>query len=171
MNDRMHISLWQVEVKSGQHRPLIAEHASVRSPVLSPDGTKLAYLSDRSGSQQLYVRYLDSGEDALLTNTSYAPGNVVWSPDGKSLAFTQFTPKADKPLFTDMPGKPARAKWAETGKFIDDLNYRSDGAGYVPGGFNQIYLLPVEGGTPRQLTFTDYPLNGDLSFSNDGKQL
>ncbi|HCB10533.1 MAG TPA: peptidase S9 family protein, partial [Alteromonas sp.] len=78
MNDRMHISLWQVEVKSGQHRPLIAEHASVRSPILSPDGSKLAYLSDRSGSQQLYVRYLDSGEDALLTNTSYAPGNVVW---------------------------------------------------------------------------------------------
>ena len=171
MNDRMHISLWQVEVKSGQHRPLIAEHASVRSPVLSPDGSKLAYLSDRSGSQQLYVRYLDSGEDALLTNTSYAPGNVVWSPDGKSLAFTQFTPQADKPLFTGMPGKPDRAKWAETGKFIDDLNYRSDGAGYVPGGFNQIYLLPVEGGTPRQLTFTDYPLNGDLSFSNDGKKL
>ncbi|MFC3202076.1 S9 family peptidase [Alteromonas oceani] len=171
MNDRMHISLWQVEVKSGQHRPLIAEHANVRGPALSPDGSKLAYLSDRSGSQQLYVRYLDSGEDALLTNTSHAPGNVVWSPDGKSLAFTQFTPQADKPLFTDMPGKPARAKWAETGKFIDDLNYRSDGAGYVPGGFNQIYLLPVEGGTPRQLTFTDYPLNGDLSFSNDGKKL
>ena len=104
MNDRMHISLWQVEVKSGQHRPLIAEHASVRSPILSPDGSKLAYLSDRSGSQQLYVRYLDSGEDALLTNTSYAPGNVVWRPDGKSLAFTQFTPQADKPLFTGMPG-------------------------------------------------------------------
>ena len=171
MNDRMHLSLWRVDVKSGQHRPLIAEHASVRSPVLSPDGTKLAYLSDRSGSQQLYVRYLDSGEDALLTNTSFAPGNVVWAPDGNSLAFTQFTPKSDKPLFSGMPAKPANAQWAETGRFIEDLNYRSDGAGYVPGGFNQIYLLPVEGGTPRQLTFTEYPLNGDLSFSNDGKQL
>lgn len=171
MNDRMHISLWRIDVKTGEHRPLIAGPDNVRSPVLSPDGRKLAYLSDRSGSQQLYVRYLYSGEDALLTNTSYAPGNVTWSPDGKTLAFTQFTPQADKPLFSGMPAKPTNAKWAETGRFIDDLNYRADGSGYVPGGFNQIYVLPVEGGTPRQLTNTNYPLNGDLSYSSDGKHL
>ncbi|MDC8832182.1 S9 family peptidase [Alteromonas gilva] len=171
MHDRMHTSLWRIDVKTGAHRPLIAEQANVRSPVLSPDGNKLAYLSDRGGSQQLYVRYLDSGEDALLTNTSYSPGNVTWSPDSKTLAFTMFTPAPNKPLFTGMPGKPDNAQWAESGIFIEDINYRSDGAGYVPGGFAQIYILPLDGGTPRQLTFSDVPINGDLDWSHDGKSL
>ncbi|MCP4238445.1 MAG: S9 family peptidase, partial [Aestuariibacter sp.] len=103
MHDRTHVSLWRYDLKKGTHRPLISEGANVRSPVISPDGKKLAYLSDRDGSQQLYVRYLDTGDEAKLTNLSYSPGNVVWSPDSKHLAFTLFTPASEKPLFTGMP--------------------------------------------------------------------
>lgn len=70
-----------------------------------------------------------------------------------------------------MLGKLVRVKWVEIGKFIDDFNYCFDGVGYVLGGFNQIYLLLVEGGILCQLMFIDYLFNGDLSFLNDGKQL
>ena len=97
----------------------------------SPDGKKLAFLSDRDGSQQLYVRYLDTGDEAKLTNLSYSPGNVVWSPDSKHLAFTLFTSASEKPLFTGMPAKPAKAEWAPSGNYIEKMNYRFDGAGYV----------------------------------------
>lgn len=171
MQDRTHVSLWQYHLKTGDHRPFIADDANVRSPALSPDGTKLAYLSDRSGSQQLYVRYLDSGTDALLTNLTTSPGRITWSPDSKSLAFTLFTPMQDKPLFTEMPAKPSGANWAETGKYIDSVSYRFDGAGYAPSGFSQIYVLPIDGGTPRQLTFGEYPLNGGFTFTPDGQHI
>lgn len=171
MHDRTHVSLWRYDLKKGTHRPLISEGANVRSPVISPDGKKLAYLSDRDGSQQLYVRYLDTGDEAKLTNLSYSPGNVVWSPDSKHLAFTLFTPASEKPLFTGMPAKPAKAEWAPSGNYIEKMNYRFDGAGYAPSGFSQIYVLPAEGGTPRQLTFNPYPNNGDIVWNKAGSHL
>lgn len=171
MNDRMHASLWRYDIKRDQHRPLIAEHANVRAAVLSPDGNKLAYLSDRSGSQQLYIRYLDTNDEALLTHGEFSPHSVVWAPNSQQLAFKLFTPKKSPPLFSAMPTKPKKATWAKTGTFIDSVNYRADGAGYVPSGFSQVYVLPVEGGTPKQLTFGDYPVNGPIAWNTSGNGL
>ncbi|MCP4233326.1 MAG: S9 family peptidase, partial [Aestuariibacter sp.] len=114
---------------------------------------------------------LDTGDEAKLTNLSYSPGNVVWSPDSKHLAFTLFTPASEKPLFTGMPAKPAKAEWAPSGNYIEKMNYRFDGAGYAPSGFSQLYVLPAEGGTPRQLTFNPYPNNGDMVWNKASTHL
>ncbi|MFT2092437.1 S9 family peptidase [Paraglaciecola sp. 2405UD69-4] len=171
MNDRTHSSFWRYDIKNKLHRPLIAEASNVTQPVISPDGKKLAYISNRSGSQQLYVRYLDTNEDALLTNSQYKPNNVVWSPDSSQLAFKQFTPKAKPALFKGMPTKPKNAQWAAKGKFIDNVRYRKDGTGLLPAGNSQVYVLPIEGGTPRQLTFKEYPIVGSLAWNAEGTGL
>ena len=59
-----------------------------RYPVLSPDGSKLAYFSDLSGEYQLVIRDLDSAKEKQLTRFGsgfrYRP---FWSPDGRYLAF------------------------------------------------------------------------------------
>jgi Tol biopolymer transport system component len=49
-------------------------------------------VSAADGSPQLYVRWMDSGQTALLTNLVEAPEAIAWSPDGKSIAFTQLVP-------------------------------------------------------------------------------
>lgn len=167
MKDRTHSTLWQVSTDGKKHRPVIAGSANVRQVTLSPDGTMLAYLSDEDGSNQLYVRYLDSGQQARLTEVSKAPGNLTWSHDSKHLAFTMFTPVKNKPLFTAMPEKPKGADWAPAASIIQKTGYRADGKGYLPDGFNQIYILPVSGGTPRQLTTGNYPNDGRLAFTPD----
>ena len=167
MQDRTHSSLWQVDLKTQSHRPLLANNANIRQAVLSDDGSKLAYISDEGGSAQLYVRYMDSGQSARLTNLTHSPGSLTWSHDGRHIAFTLFTPASQPPLFKDMPQKPNGASWAEPAKFIEKTQYRSDGAGYLPEGYQQIYILPVSGGTPRQLTTGNYPNGGGLSFSKD----
>ena len=51
-----------------------------------------------------------------------------------------------------MPEKPKGAKWNDPTIEIDNIKYRSDGKGYLNQGFLQIFILPVEGGTPRQIT-------------------
>ncbi len=58
-----------------------------------------------------------------------------------------------------MPEKPKGAKWNDPAVEIDNIKYRSDGRGYLKQGFSQIFILPVEGGTPRQITY----LNNDAS--------
>ncbi|MEG3766508.1 S9 family peptidase [Alteromonas sp. 14N.309.X.WAT.G.H12] len=167
MTDGRHSQLWQINVKTGEHRPFIAQQASVSNVTLSPNGKMLAYTQTVDGRSQLFVYYLDSRQSAQLTNIDERPDHITWSHDGKTLAFTAFTEHKQAPLFTDMPAKPKGAKWAPTAKYIDAVEYRSDGAGYIREGYEQIYILPVEGGTPRQLTKGKFPNGGHLSFSAD----
>jgi len=77
-----------------------------------------------------------------------------------------------------MPEKPADAKWEPPAVVIDRLVYRADGRGYLPEGFNHIFVVPAEGGTPRQLTDGDYEdAVGEFSSSHgpqwtpDGRKL
>ncbi|GGW79365.1 S9 family peptidase [Alteromonas halophila] len=171
MSDSTRTSVWQVNLDDMSHRPLMADSANAFATALSPDGSKLAYLSDAGGSVQLYVRYLDSDRTAKLTNLEHSPGNITWSHDGKTLAFTMFTPSKPASLFTNMPAKPKGATWAEPATYIERTQYRADGAGYLPDGHNQIYILGVEGGTPRQLTTGNYPNSGSLNFSRDDQSI
>ncbi len=56
------------------------------SPALSPDGTKIAFASNRSGYWDLYLLEIESGETTRLTNTETYDGAPSWSPDGAWLA-------------------------------------------------------------------------------------
>ncbi|MBU2979603.1 S9 family peptidase [Alteromonas sp. C1M14] len=167
MTDSRQSHLWQVNLKTGEHRPFIAQQASVSNATLSPNGKMLAYAQTVNGRSQLFVYYLDSRQSVRLTNVDERPSNITWSHDGKTLAFTLFTEHKQKPLFTGMPAKPKGAKWSPTAKYIDAVQYRSDGRGYLREGYNQVYVLPVDGGTPRQLTTGQFPNGGTLSFSNN----
>lgn len=167
MSDRTHTTVWTVNLNNQEHRPLMAGQENVFSTHLSPDGKKLAYLSDAGGKPQLYVYYFDSQRSARLTNTEHTPGNITWSNDSTRLAFTLFTPVSQPPLFKEMPSKPDGAKWAEQATYIEKTQYRADGAGYLPDGYRQIYILGIDGGTPRQLTTGNYPNGGTLAFSAD----
>lgn len=61
---------------------------SATSPTTSPDGRRLAYLSNESGSPQIWVRDLHSGAARQVTNLSDPVGSVYWSPKGEQLAYT-----------------------------------------------------------------------------------
>src|SRR5580658_8279890 len=60
-SDRRVSNLWTVNFDGSEHRPLTSGTYSDTSPRWSPDGTRLAFVSDRDGKSQLYVRWMDSG--------------------------------------------------------------------------------------------------------------
>ena len=88
MTDRNYTNLWIVDADGSNHRPLTTGNFSDASPRWSPDGAKVAFISDREGSTQIWVRYMDSGEIARITNLRPPPAGISWSPDGAHLAFT-----------------------------------------------------------------------------------
>src|SRR3954462_9083237 len=98
MTDRARRNLWMVNADGTNNRPLRSESKSFLTPRWSPDGTRLAYVSAAEGSPQLYVRWMDSGQTALLTNLVQAPDSITWSPDGKFMAFSALVPSTKKPL-------------------------------------------------------------------------
>jgi dipeptidyl aminopeptidase/acylaminoacyl peptidase len=170
MTDRARLNLWMVNADGTNNRPLLSGTRSFSSPRWSPDGTRIAYVSAAEGSPQLYVRWLDSGQTALLTNLTKSPGAITWSPDGKFIAFTQLVP-ANKPPLATPPPKPEGATWAPPVKVIDTVTYRADGAGYLESGFDHLFIVSAEGGTARQLTEGDFFDGGPLSFTPDGKRV
>jgi dipeptidyl aminopeptidase/acylaminoacyl peptidase len=151
MKDKPRSHLWVINVDGGQHRPLTSGDANESSPRWSPDGRRLLYVSDAGGSPQLHCRWTDTGQAAQLSRLPSSPANPVWSPDGKMIAFGMFVEEPQKP-FVELAGKPEGAEWAKPPRVMRKLTYRFDGRGYLKDGHYHLFVLPAEGGTPRQLT-------------------
>jgi dipeptidyl aminopeptidase/acylaminoacyl peptidase len=166
MKDSARSNIWIVDADGQNHRPLLSDAANFSSPRWSPQGDRLAYVSSVEGEQQLFVRWIDSGQTALVTNLRESPQSVSWSPDGRWLAFTMHV-KADSKPIAKAPVKPEGAKWADPVKVIDRVVYRADGAGMLEPGFTHVFVVPSEGGTPRQLTGGDFDHAGPLSWTPD----
>jgi len=171
MNDRSRSNLWIVDVEGTRVRELTHGDWSDSSPVWSPDGKKIAFLSDRDGTSQIHVMWLDTREVAQLTHLERAAGGLRWSPDGKMLVFTSFEPDTKSILPVKMVKKPKGAKWAAGPTIVDRLTWARDGRGPVPKGYSHIYVVDAElGGTPRQLTTGDYS-HSDPQWSTDGTKV
>jgi acylaminoacyl-peptidase len=170
MTDRVRRNFWMVNADGSDHRALLSGRQNYSSPRWSPDGTRLLYVSGAEGSPQLYLRWMDTGQTALLTNLQKGPDSISWSPDGKWIAFAMFVPSTSKPL-AEPPAKPEGAEWAPPVKVIDSVIYRADGEGFLESGNQHIFLLSADGGTPRQLTEGKFNHGGPLSWSPDGKRI
>lgn len=165
MTDRRYGALWRVDAQ-GELRPLLGGDANDHSQTWSPDGKTLAFVSNRSGSNQIHLYWTDSQKHAPVTRLTGSPSNLSWSPNGEWLAFTMFTPEASAPPVS-LPKAPEGAKWAEAPKYIDKEQYRFDGAGYAKDGYTQIYVMPADGGTPRQITHGDFHHSGTLAWNGN----
>lgn len=170
MTDRRRSNLWLVASDGSAHRPLTSGLVNHRSPRWSPDGARLLYVADTEHGAQLFVRWMDGGQTAQITRLTEAPSHLVWSPDGRWIAFSMFVPQPDEPLVKPPP-KPEGAEWAPAPKVIDELIYRVDGQGYLEEGFHQLFVVPAEGGTPRQITSGPYDHDSTPVWTPDGKAL
>ncbi len=159
MTDMNYSNLWLVSSDGSEHRPLTTGKFLDNSPRWSPDGTRIAYMSNRDGVPQIYMHWVASGQTAAITNLTDPSMGLSWSPDGSHLAFNKLVPAA--PLTVgQMPAPPPGAQWAEPAKYTDEIVFRFDGIGDVPAGAWHLFVIPSEGGTPRQLT------SGEQSYSS-----
>ncbi len=136
--------------------PLAASSATDRLPTFSPDGQRLAFLSNRSGSYQVWVRRAEGGLPQPLTALNgvvFSPPH--WSPDGQRLVLTTFEEGqaevyvvdafGDKPrLLTDHPSNEVYPSFSADGRWV---YFGSDRTGSM-----EIWKQPVGGGEARQVT-------------------
>jgi dipeptidyl aminopeptidase/acylaminoacyl peptidase len=166
MTDRDTGHIWIFNLADGGNRPLVTGSAGAATPRWSGDGSRLIYTTTVDGKSQARVLYLDSGRSFPLAQFTESPSEAVWSPDDKHIAFSMFV-KGEKPSFAKAPTPPEGAKWNEGVKVIDDLTFRFDGQGYLEDGATQVFVLPVDGGTPRQVTFGEADMDSPAWLDND----
>ncbi len=164
--DRRRMTLWLSSADGKTQQALTDKDINASSPRWAPDYKRLAFISNG----QIHVKWLDSGRTSQLGQLTQGPANLSWSPDGKWLAFTMFTPKQVKAPVS-LPGKPEKADWAKAAIYIDNKQYRADGAGYLKAGYQHIYIMPADGGSAIQLTEGDFNHAGAISWTKDSKAI
>ena len=168
LNDRWESSLWIMNADGSRSRQLL----NGSNAIWSPDGTRIAYLArgEPTGTQ-IWVRFMDGdAAPTQITRLTESPSEVEWSPDGKSLAFRMLVMQKDDGMKIAMPSAPKGAKWVEPPRVVTRLNYRRDRQGFVDDGYRQIFVVPADGGTARQITNGPWE-HGEPNWSRDGKSL
>jgi len=153
-----------------------------QSPIWSPDGRHLFFLSDRDGPLDVYAVTLSSsgrprGETARLT-TGLGAISIALSADGQRLAYATYSARANIWALPIPVGAPTSAEAATPitsgSQVIETLRVSRDGRWLVFDsnlrGNSDIYRVPVDGGQPEQLT-TDAVDEFAPDLSPDGKAI
>ncbi len=172
-------------LQSEQAAPL---HSSLRltnslgddnSPSVSPDGTKILFVSDRTGLAELYVMNLDGTGLKNLTDNTARETNPAWSPDGRHIVFgVETVPLRESDIWvmdvdsgkrvklTKAPGYHTGPVFSPDGSRIAFASNR--GSGFV---YNfDIWVMNANGSKAERLTdYEEY--DADPTWSPDGKRI
>lgn len=159
-------NIWLVGASGGTPWRFTTGPRRDTAPRWSPDGTRLAFISEREGTKkgQLYVMPAAGGEPIRLTDLRHGVSAPEWAPDGTRLAFVARVGGGPEPESEDekRKSKPPRV--------ITTMKYRFNGEGFTYDRRPQIFVVPAAGGDPRQLTEGDHD-HADPTWSPDGRWL
>jgi Tol biopolymer transport system component len=167
--------IWRVEVSGrDRSRPTAKLIASTRyeiNPQYSPDGSRIAFQSDRSGNLEIWVCNSDGSNPVQLTSLESSSGTPRWFPDGRRIVFDSQTEGQTEIYLTDTdtrvprrltsdPSADVTPSVSRDGKWIYFASTRT--------GRWEVWRMPAEGGQAMQVTHT----GGFIPFeSSDGKEV
>jgi Tol biopolymer transport system component/predicted Ser/Thr protein kinase len=167
-------NLWRADLRNPK-APAVRWIASPRTefqPDYSPDGTKIVFISGRSGTSEVWTADADGSHPVQITTQGARPNAPKWSPDGRLIAFAQRPAGnvdiyvvdaqggAPRRLTTD-PADDASASWSRDGKWIYFTSNRTQ--------HQEVWKMPADG-SAREVQITQ---NGGWRSreSFDGKTL
>jgi dipeptidyl aminopeptidase/acylaminoacyl peptidase len=156
--------VWAVPTDGSEEpRPLTSGSKVDASPRFSPDGTMLAFVSNRDGEKkQLYVLPLQAGEPRRLTDLPEDVTEPTWSPDSQRLVFTSRVPNEGYDEENERRRPPRRFR---------RLQFKFDDEGWTGDRRRHLFVCPVDGSIgPEQITSGDFE-HAHPSWSPDGTRI
>ncbi len=139
---------------TGLESTLVDNWAIDVSPSFSRDGKRMAFVSDRQGSPQVYLKDLETGKERRLTFEGKYNTSPSLSPDGRRVVFSRLTPDGHRVMVMEVdsgrerqitfgPGKDEEPAFAPDGYFVCFASNRR-------GGY-RLYLTTIHGDEARRL--------------------
>src|SRR5467141_2159342 len=171
-------NIWVVSTAGGAAMQL-TQSGHDSSPVWSPDGKTLAFLSSRNGDSQVYLLSMAGGEAHALTKLSTGTDIVKWSPDGKTIAFTSSVYPDCKDDACNKKREEEKEKNKVKARVYEQLLYRHWDH-WFEGKRSHLFVEPADGsGEARDLNpGANYDVppdqrggSDDINFSPDSKEI
>lgn len=171
-DNKVYNDLYAISIDGTQTKQLTKDPASEYGAVWSPDSKKIAYLSAKDGSPQIYVMDFPNGKPQKVSNVAEGVGNLLWSPDGKNFAFTSEV-KLDQNVVDKYPKYPKA-----TARIYEKLPVRHWDE-WTDDKYSHLFIMPVTGGAPKDITpgeKYDTPLKPfggaeEICWSPDGTEI
>ncbi len=154
--------IWIVEAGGGTPRHVTAGDSRDTSPRWLPDSQRIVFVSDRSGSPQLYLHDLRGGEARQITRFSRGVSGPVVSPLGRRVALLSSEGFGMSEADLNAPGGTIR--------HLKRLRYRFDEAGYIDDRFSQVHVVDLESGDAIRVTGADASATSP-AWSPDGSRI
>lgn len=179
-NNRTDSNIWMVATDGSAPRQLTTAGKDGGAR-WSPDGKRIAFVSSRGGSDQLYVMNAGGGEAARLTDLSGGVDEIVWAPDGNAIAFvSEVYPDCEDEACNVARDKQTAARIGHA-RIYETLLYRH-WTTWLDGKRSHLFIVAVDGttaGQPRDLTpAADYDVPPrqrggarPIAFAPDGAHL
>ena len=163
--------LFLTDLTGGNRRQLTNHTAVDYMPAWSPDGSRIAFVSVRSGHQEIYTMRPDGSDLVQLTEGTAHNSEPNWSPDGKSIVFRSERERKPKVYLMNADGSAQRVltqdtfpaiapSWSPNGRQILFASQRS--------GHAEIHVMNADGSGLQQLTTTTVGHNGLPLWSKTG---
>jgi dipeptidyl aminopeptidase/acylaminoacyl peptidase len=171
-------NIWLVPTEGGEAFQL-TQSGKDSSPVWSPDGKSIAFISARSGDSQVYLLSMEGGEPRPLTKLSTGADLAIWSPDGKTIAFTSGVYPECKDDECNKKKDEEKEKNKVKAHVAEALLYRH-WTHWNEGKRSHLFVTPADGsGAAKDLTQGaeyDVPPDqrgeaSDINFSPDSKEI
>jgi dipeptidyl aminopeptidase/acylaminoacyl peptidase len=170
--------IWVVPLAGGAPHQITHDGQSNSRPRWSPDSKRIAYISDRGGSSQIWLMDPDGANAKQVTNFAAEADGELLSPDGKNLVFTSAVyPGCGADDACNKKLLDAEAASKVKARMYDQLLYRH-WTGWGSKRRSHIFVVPVSGGAPKDLTpgtrdVPPFSLGGpdDYDISPDSQEL
>ena len=162
-------NLWVVPTDGGEPRQFTYGDHSDTHPRWSPDGTEIAFLSNRKDEKQMQIYIIPfwGGEARPVTKAEGSFAGFEWSPDGTTFV-SQFRKKDETAVEREKDEQ--KKKLGIVSRHITSLRYKGDGMGYLPEEKWHIWTFDAQSGEGTQLTDGDKH-EGEPHWSPDGSQI